>query len=158
MFHCDSRKFNLTSGFFISLFIVTGRAIIFICSTALLYLMIIRCCLLHMVPLYIFSKNFNFDDSGISFPAFPSTTNLKLQNIPITPKKVEKFITDLDFCKKTGPSCIKVVVLKNCEPELSYILVHLLNNCLNHYCFPDWWKILSVVHVFKNIVEWSEGN
>ena len=63
--------------------------------------MIIRCYLLHMVSLYIFSKNFNFDDSGISFPAFPSTTNLKLQNIPITPKKVEKFIIDLDFSKKS---------------------------------------------------------
>ena len=97
---CDSWTFNLTRGFFISLFIVTGRAI-FTCSTALLYLMIIRCCLLHMVSLYIFSKNFNFDDSGISFPAFPSTTNLKLQNIPVTPKKVEKFIIDLDFSKKS---------------------------------------------------------
>ena len=32
-----------------------------------------------------FSKNSNLDDSGISLPVFPSTTNLKLHNISITP-------------------------------------------------------------------------
>ena len=30
--YCDRRKFNLTVGFFIFLFMVTGRGIIFICS------------------------------------------------------------------------------------------------------------------------------
>ena len=33
-----------------------------------------------------FSKNSNLDDSGVSLPVFPSGTNLKLQNISITPK------------------------------------------------------------------------
>ena len=32
-----------------------------------------------------FSKNSNLDDSGISLPVFPSTTNLKLHNISILP-------------------------------------------------------------------------
>ena len=33
-----------------------------------------------------FSKNFHFDDSGISLPVFPSRTNLKLHIISVTPK------------------------------------------------------------------------
>ena len=69
-----------------------------------------------------FSKNSNLDDSGISLPVFPSRTNLKLRNISISPKLVKKVITNLDSSKASGPDCIPVVVLKNCEPELSYIL------------------------------------
>ena len=48
-----------------------------------------------------------------------------------------------------------VVVLKDCEPELSYILAELFNKCLQEYCFPDCWKVLSVVTVFKNVGERS---
>ena len=33
-----------------------------------------------------FSNNSNLDGSGISVPAFPSRTNLKLHNISVTPK------------------------------------------------------------------------
>ena len=33
-----------------------------------------------------FSKNSSFDDSGIFLPAFPSTTNLELRAISVTPK------------------------------------------------------------------------
>ena len=77
-----------------------------------------------------FSKNSNLDDSGISLSVFPSRTNLKLHNISITPKMVKKVITNLDSSKASGPDCIPVVVLKNCEPELSYILAKLFNNCL----------------------------
>ena len=77
-----------------------------------------------------FSKNSNLDDSGISLPAFPSRTNQKLHNISITPKMVKKVITNLDSSKASGPDCIPVVVLKNCEPELSYILAKLFNKCL----------------------------
>ena len=40
---------------------------------------------------------------------------------------------------------------KNCEPEFSYILAELFNNCLKESCFPDYWKGLSVVPVFKNV-------
>ena len=69
-----------------------------------------------------FSKNSNFDDSGISLPVFPSRTNLKLHNIYVTPKMVEKVITDLDLSKVSGIYCIPVAILKNCEPELSYTL------------------------------------
>ena len=65
-----------------------------------------------------FSKNSNLDDSGISLPVFPSRTNLKL-HISVTPKMVRKVIIILDLSKASGPDCIPVVVLKNCEPELS---------------------------------------
>ena len=48
-----------------------------------------------------------------------------------------------------------MVVLKNCEPELSYILAELFNKCLKESCFPDCWKVSSVVPVFKNVGERS---
>ena len=54
---------------------------------------------------------------------------------------VKKVITNLDSSKAPGPDCIPVVVLKNCEPELSYILAKLFNNCLKKSCFPDCWKV-----------------
>ena len=68
-----------------------------------------------------FSKNSNLDESGISLPVFPSRTNLKLHDISVTPKMVKKVIVNLDLSKASGPDCIPVVVLKNCEPGLSYI-------------------------------------
>ena len=64
---------------------------------------------------------------------------------------VKKVITNLDSSKTTGPDCIPVVVLKNCEPELLYILAELFNMCLLESRFPDCWKISLVVLVFKNI-------
>ena len=102
-----------------------------------------------------FSKNSNLDDSGIFLPVFPSRTNLKLHNISVTPKMVEKVITNLDLSKASGLDCIPVVVLKNCEPELSYILAKLFNKCLKECCFPDCWKVSSVVPLFKNAGERS---
>ena len=84
-----------------------------------------------------FSKNSNLDDSGISSPVFSSRTNLKLHNISVTPKMVKRVIMNFDLSKGSGPDCIPVVVLKNCEPELSYILAELFNNCLKQSCFPE---------------------
>ena len=90
----------------------------------------------------LFAKNFsnhsNLDDSGISLPVFCSRTNL---NISITPKMIKKVITNLDSSKATGPDCIPVVVLKNCEPDLSYILAELFNKRLKESCFPYCWKV-----------------
>ena len=45
--------------------------------------------------------------------------------------------------------------LKNCEPELSYVLGELFNLYLKESCFPDIWKFSSGVHVFKNVGERS---
>ena len=68
---------------------------------------------------------------------------------------VKKIITNLDSSKVPGPDCVKVVVLKNCEPELSHIPPKLFNMCLKESCFPDCWQVLSVVPVFKNVGERS---
>ena len=68
---------------------------------------------------------------------------------------VKKVIMNLDSSEASGPDCIPVVVLKNCESELSYILAELFNNCLKESCFPDCWKVSSVVPVFKNLGERS---
>ena len=83
---------------------------------------------------------------------------MKLHNICVSPKMVKKFIMNLDLSKSSGPDCIPVVVLNNCEPELSYILSELFNRCLKEFCFPDLWKVSSVVPVFKNVVERSTAN
>ena len=58
---------------------------------------------------------------------FSSRTSLKLHNISVTPKMVKKVIMNLDLSKASGPDCIPVVVLKNCEPEHSCILAELFN-------------------------------
>ena len=68
---------------------------------------------------------------------------------------VEKVILNFDSSKASGPDCIPGVVLKNCEPELSYILADFFNMCLKERCFPDYWKVSSVVPVFKNVGEKS---
>ena len=62
---------------------------------------------------------------------------------------------NLDLSKTSGPDCIPVLVLKKCEPELSYILAELFNKCFKESCFPDCWKVSSVVPVFKNVGERS---
>ena len=102
-----------------------------------------------------FSKNSNLDDSGISLPVFPSRTNLKLYNISVTPKMVKKVVMNLDLSKGSRPGCIPKVVLKYCEPELSYILAEIFNKCIKESCFSDCCKVSSVVPIFKNVGESS---
>ena len=97
-----------------------------------------RCCLLHLTEqscLLNFFKNSNFKDSGISLLVFPSRTNPELHNISVTPKTVKKVKTSFDSSERSGLDCIPVVVLKNCESELSYILAELFNMCLKESCF-----------------------
>ena len=100
--------------------------------------------------------NSNLGYSGISLPVFPSRTNLKLHNISVTPKMFRKVVMNLDLPKTSGPDCIPVVVLKNCDPQLSYMLAEVFNKCLKESFFPDCWKVSSVVVlVFKNVEESS---
>ena len=144
---------NLALGTFDELLVV------FSTKVNLLYLLYStdqRCCLLHQIKQNYLLKTFPRTlilISGISLPVFPSRTNLKPHSISITPKIVKKVITNLGSSKASGPDCIQVVVLKNCEPELSYILAKLFNMCLKESCFPDCWKVSSVVPVFKNVGE-----
>ena len=103
----------------------------------------------------VFFENSNLDNSGISLPVFSSRTNLKMHNISLTSKMVNKVIMNLDLSKASGPDYILVVVLKNCKPELSYVLAELFNMCLKESCFPDCWNGSSVVFVYKNVGERS---
>ena len=93
-----------------------------------------------------FSKNSNLDDSGISLPVFPPRTNLKLRKISVTSKMVKKVITNLDLSKASGPDCIPVVVLKTCEPEISYIRAELFYKFMKNPVFQivgrfPWWSL-----------------
>ena len=65
-----------------------------------------------------FSKNYHLKDLGITLPAFPSGTYLKL-HISVIHKMAKKFMTNPDSAMASGPDCIPVVVLKTSEPELS---------------------------------------
>ena len=50
---------------------------------------------------------------------------------------IKKVIMNFDLSKTSGPDCIPAVVLKNCEPELSYTLAELFSKCVKESCFPD---------------------
>ena len=60
-----------------------------------------------------------------------------MYNIFVTHQIVKKIIANLDSSKVSGLDFIPVVILKNCEPELSYILAELFNMCPKESCFPD---------------------
>ena len=77
----------------------------------------------------ICSQKLNRD---ISLPVFSFRSNLKLHYISLTCKVVKAVITNLDLSKASGSDFIQMttVVLKNCEPELSYILAELLTMSL----------------------------
>ena len=98
-----------------------------------------------------FSKDSNFDGSGISLPVFSSRTNPKLHYISVTYRMVKKVITNLDLSKAFCPDYIPVMFLKNYEPELWHILAELFSMCLKESCFPDCWKVSLVFPIFKNV-------
>ena len=62
---------------------------------------------------------------------------MELHNISVTPKMVRNVVMNLDLSKTSGPDSVPLVILKFCEPELSYILAELFNKCLKESCFPD---------------------
>ena len=117
-----------------NLALVTSGELLIVFSTKvnllyLLYSTAQRCCLLHLIKqnclLKTFLRTLILIISGMSLPVFPSRTNPKLHNISVTPTMVKKVITNLDFSNASGPNFIPVVILKNCEPKLSYILAEL---------------------------------
>ena len=64
---------------------------------------------------------------------------------------------NLDLSKASSPDFIPEVVLKNSEPEISYILAELFNKYLEEYCFPDCWKVSLLVPVFEDVGERSKS-
>ena len=77
---------------------------------------------------------------------------MKLHNNSVTPRMINNIIMNLDLPEASGPNCIPMVVLKNCESELSHTL-ELFNKCLKESYFSDCWKVSSVVPVFKNVLQ-----
>ena len=96
----------------------------------------------------IYSENSNLNDSGRSVFAFPCRTNQKIY-ISATPKMVKKVL----WFSSYWPEGIPVVGLMGCTPKLSYVLADLSNMELKKNCFQDCWKVLSVVHILKNVRE-----
>ena len=96
-----------------------------------LYLVVLACYLPHLVRLRCLLKSFLRTPilmiQVFLFGSFPSRTNLKLDNIPVTLKLVKRVIADFDFSKVCGQDCISVVVWKNWEPELSYVIAKIFN-------------------------------
>ena len=104
-----------------------------------------RFCFLHLVKQNCaenFSKN-----SNLIFTCFPFQNQFETVTHFCNSKDV---LINLDLSKASGLDCIPVVVLKNSEPELSFILAESFSKCLKEY-FPDCWKVSSVVPVFKNV-------
>ena len=64
---------------------------------------------------------------------------------------MKNIIIDFDSSEVTGPDCVSVLVLKNCQPELLYILVELVNMCLEESFFSDCSKVSFVVPELKNV-------
>ena len=81
------------------------------------------------------NSNNNNSYSDIYLSLSPSWTNLKPYNIPITLRLYKKVITRVDLWKTSGLYCIPVVILKNCESKLLYILPGDFNICLKESCF-----------------------
>ena len=93
-----------------------------------------------------FSRNSNLDESGFSLPVFSSRTNSKVHIISVTIKIVKKVIMSLDLSKTSGPDCITVSVLGNCESKCSYILAEFLKSVLRSLVFQivrrfHWWSL-----------------
>ena len=96
--------------------------------------------------------NSDLDDSDISLPPSTSRTNLILHNTSGIPSWLKKSHLSLIWQR-----CL-ILILKNCDPELLYILTELFNMCLKESCFRDCWKVSSVVPVFKNVGERPTAN
>ena len=129
--------------------------IVFSTKVNLLYLLYStdwRCCPLHLIKQSYLLKTCQKSlilMTMVSLDLFPLLELIWSSIIfLLTPKMVKKVITNLDSTKVSGPDCILLVVLKNYEPELSYILAELFNMCLKESCFPDCWKASLVVPVF----------
>ena len=60
---------------------------------------------------------------------------------------------NFDLSKASCPNCVPVIVLKNSEPDLWFILAEFFNKCQKKSCFSDCWKVSLVVPVFKNVGE-----
>ena len=68
---------------------------------------------------------------------------------------VKQIRTDLVSSKTSDPDCMPMMILKNFEAKLSYMLADLFNINWKASCFPDCRQVSPVVTVFKNVGERS---
>ena len=114
----------------------TFGELLIVCSTkiSLLYLLCSmprRYCLLHLIKQNCLLRTFlKTIILRLRYPAFYFRTNLKLYKISVTPNMVKEVLSNLDLSKASCPDYVPLMVLKNCEPELSYILTELFYMCL----------------------------
>ena len=103
-----------------------------------------------------YSKNSNLDDSGISLPAFPSRTNLKLANVDVTPNLVKKVIANFDSYKASHLDFFSSGVF---EKLWSWTSIHTgwtrQYLCLRKLCFSYCLNVLPVVLVYEDFAERS---
>ena len=78
-----------------------------------------------------------------------------IYNFLINSTLVKKVTTSLDLSLASVLECIPKLLLINCEPELSNILAEPFNKCLSESCFPEHWKVITVVPVLNNGGEMS---
>ena len=114
-----------------------------------------RCCLLHLIKKNRLLKTFLRTPILTTWVFLYLFSFLQVVWNCIAFKMIKKVLMNFDSSKASGPNSIPMMVLKNCEPELSYMLGELFNICLNESYFLDCWKVSSVVHVFKNVGERS---
>ena len=138
-----------------NLTLVTSGELIIVFSTKVnllspLYSVAWRGCLLHLIKQNCLLKTFLRTRILITQVCLNLTsgTSLKLHDVSLTPKVVKKVITNCGLSNASGLDCITVVFLKNCEPDLSYMLAELFNMCLKKSYFPDCWKVPSMFPVF----------
>ena len=81
-----------------------------------------------------FSKNSNLKHSNVYLPAFPSQTNLKLQNTYQVQSWL-KVLTNLDSSKALDPYSYSSGGLRKCKAELSDILFEFFNMRLKESFF-----------------------
>ena len=100
----------------------------------LLHLMGLWCCLMRLVRqsfVEIFSKISNHDGSGIFLHIFSSRTKLNCIIFLELSSCIGRVLANFDYSEVSSFLCVPVLVLKNCEPELVYILAEFFNLCLN---------------------------
>ena len=96
--------------------------IVFSAKVNLLYLLhstAEQCCLLHLIKQSYLLKTFLTTlilMTWVSLCLFPLLELIWNYNISVTPKMVKNVIANLNSSKASGPNCISVVVLRNCEP------------------------------------------
>ena len=120
----------VTSGELLILFSIKVNLLYLIYSTTW------RCCLLHLIKQNYLLKTFLKTLNLMTQVSLYLFSHLDLTwNCIISPKMVKKVMMNVDLSKASGPDCIPVVVLKNCEPEFSYILAELSVSVLRSLVF-----------------------